>query len=129
AGVDADALRRRPPTPPAEFGCAVSDCYSVQPVLGGLASADRLVEAAGRCGIRVILDIVPNHTSDRHPWFKDARASRESAHRDWYVWAGPSRDGSLPNNWLSVFGGPAWEHDSATGEFYLHQFLPSQPDL
>ncbi|HKA09845.1 MAG TPA: alpha-amylase family glycosyl hydrolase [Candidatus Dormibacteraeota bacterium] len=128
-GVDAVWLTPITASPDDDFGYDVSDYYSVQPVLGDLASVDRLLEAAGQCGIRVILDIVPNHTSDRHPWFKDARASREAAHRDWYVWAGPSRDGSLPNNWLSVFGGPAWEHDSATGEFYLHQFLPSQPDL
>src|SRR5262252_6821123 len=128
-GVDALWLTPITASPDDDFGYDVSDYYSVQPVLGDLASVDRLVEAAGRCDIRVVMDIVPNHTSDRHAWFKDARASRESVHRDWYVWAGPSRDGSLPNNWLSVFGGPAWEQDAATGQFYLHQFLPSQPDL
>jgi len=128
-GVDALWLTPITDSPDDDFGYDVRNYYNVHPALGDLASLDRLLEAAGRCEIRVVLDIVPNHTSDRHAWFKDARASRESAHRDWYVWAGPSRDGSLPNNWLSVFGGPAWEHDAATGEFYLHQFLPSQPDL
>jgi len=80
-------------------------------------------------GIRVLLDLVPNHTSDQHPWFVDARASRDSAHRDWYVWADPQDDGSPPNNWVSIFGGPAWELDQGTGQYYLHNFLTEQPDL
>ena len=128
-GVDAVWLTPITTSPDDDFGYDVSDYYSVQPALGDLASLDRLLEAAGRCGIRVILDIVPNHTSDRHPWFVDARGSRQSAYREWYVWADPTHDGLLPNNWLSAFGGPAWESDVATGQYYLHQFLPSQPDL
>ncbi|HYZ11219.1 MAG TPA: alpha-amylase family glycosyl hydrolase, partial [Actinomycetota bacterium] len=90
---------------------------------------DRLVAEAERRGIRVIVDLVPNHTSDRHPWFLDARASREAQHRDWYVWADPKSDGGPPNNWRSVFGGPAWTLDEATGQYYLHNFLAAQPDL
>jgi alpha-glucosidase len=88
-----------------------------------------LIEAARQRGTRILFDLVPNHTSDQHPWFTDSRSSRTAAHRDWYVWADPKPDGGPPNNWLSVFGGPAWELDDATGQFYLHNFLDSQPDL
>jgi alpha-glucosidase len=128
-GVDAVWLTPITASPDDDFGYDVSDYEAVQPVLGDLAAADRLVAEAGRRGIRVILDVVPNHTSDRHPWFKDARSSRDAPHRDWYVWADPRPDGSPPNNWLSAFGGSAWTLDPATGQDYLHQFLPSQPDL
>ena len=124
-GVDGIWLTPISASPDDDLGYDVSDYVAVHPVLGDLAAADRLLAAAGRCGLRVVLDVVPNHTSDRHPWFADARLSRDAAHRDWYVWA----EGSPPNNWLSVFGGSAWEPDPATGQSYLHQFLPSQPDL
>jgi alpha-glucosidase len=87
-----------------------------------------LVAEGGRRGIHVLLDLVPNHTSNRHPWFIDARSSRQARHRDWYVWADP-RPGGPPNNWLSAFGGPAWTLDPASGQCYLHNFLPQQPDL
>ncbi len=112
-----------------DFGYDVADYCRVQPAFGDLGSADELIAEAGRRGIRVILDLVPNHTSDQHPWFLDARESRHSRHRDWYVWADPRPDGGLPNNWLSAFGGPAWSLDERTGQYYLHQFLPEQPDL
>ncbi len=91
---------------------------------------DDLVREAHTRGLRLLFDLVPNHTSDRHPWFLDARSSREAAHRDWYVWARPAPDGGPPNNWLATLGGgPAWKLDEATGEYYLHSFLPEQADL
>ena len=80
-------------------------------------------------GIKVIVDLVPNHTSDRHPWFEDSRSSRDAAKRDWYIWRDPAPDGGPPNNWLAVFGGSSWEWDEPTGQYYLHSFLRSQPDL
>src|SRR5439155_1403510 len=101
----------------------------VHPELGKPGDVEQLIREAGRRGIRVLLDLVPNHTSDRHPWFVDAKSSRSSQRRDWYVWADGRPDGSPPNNWRSSFGGPAWSFDDATGQWYLHHFLPSQPDL
>jgi alpha-glucosidase len=128
-GVDGIWLSPVHPSPNHDWGYDVADYRDVHPELGDLETLDRLVAAAGDRGIRVLLDLVPNHTSDRHPWFEDSRSSRDAAHRDWYVWADPRPDGSPPNNWLSVFGGPAWELDERTGQFYLHNFLPEQPDL
>jgi alpha-glucosidase len=117
------------PSPNADWGYDVSDYLDVHPDLGTLADLDALVTAASGRGIRVLLDLVPNHTSDRHPWFVDARSGRDADRRDWYVWADPGPGGSPPNNWLSFIGGPAWTWDEASGQFYLHQFLPEQPDL
>jgi alpha-glucosidase len=128
-GVNGIWLSPIHPSPNRDWGYDVSDYFDVHPELGDLATLDRLVAEAGGRGIRILLDLVPNHTSDRHAWFVDARSSREAEHRDWYVWADPGPDGSPPNNWLSVFGGPAWELDEATGQSYLHNFLPEQPDL
>ncbi len=128
-GIDGIWLNPITVSPDKDFGYDVADYCQVQPALGDLAIADELIAEAGRRGIRVILDLVPNHTSAQHPWFLDARASRHSRHRDWYVWADPRPDGGLPNNWLSAFGGPAWSLDGRTGQYYLHQFLPEQPDL
>ena len=128
-GIDGIWLNPITVSPDKDFGYDVADYRQVQPVLGDLGIADELIAEARRRGIRVILDLVPNHTSDQHPWFLDARASRHARHRDWYVWADPRPDGGLPNNWLSAFGGPAWSLDDRTGEYYLHQFLPQQPDL
>jgi alpha-glucosidase len=128
-GVDAIWLSPITPSPNADWGYDVSDYTSVDRDLGDLALFDRLVAEAREQGIRVILDIVPNHTSDRHPWFLDARSDRAAWQRDWYVWADGKADGSPPNNWLSVFGGPAWTLDERTGQYYLHNFLPEQPDL
>jgi alpha-glucosidase len=113
----------------ADWGYDVADYFEVQPEYGTLEDLDRLIDEAGRRHIRVLLDLVPNHTSDRHPWFVDSRASRGAAHRDWYVWSDPKSDGSPPNNWVSAFGGAAWTLDEATGQYYLHNFLPEQPDL
>jgi alpha-glucosidase len=128
-GVDGVWLNPITPSPNADWGYDVSDYVDVDPELGTLDDLDELVEEAARRGIRLLLDLVPNHTSDRHPWFVDSRSARTSAHRDWYVWADPRPDGSPPNNWLSVFGGPAWTFDDRSGQSYLHNFLPEQPDL
>jgi alpha-glucosidase len=127
-GVDGIWLNPTTPSPNADWGYDVSDYTSVDPELGDLETLDRLVAEAGARGIRILLDLVPNHTSDRHPWFLESRSSMGSPRRDWYVWA-DGRDGLPPNNWRSVFGGPAWTWDGATGQYYLHNFLPEQPDL
>jgi alpha-glucosidase len=128
-GVDAIWLSPFYPSPMADFGYDVADYCAVDPLFGSLADFDRLVADAHARAIRVVLDWVPNHTSDRHPWFVESRASRTSAKRGWYVWRDPRPDGSPPNNWVSVFGGPAWERDAASGQSYLHSFLREQPDL
>jgi alpha-glucosidase len=118
-------------SPNADWGYDVADYCDVDPALGTLDDADELIAEAAARNIRVVLDLVPNHTSDRHPWFGDARSSKTSAHRDWYVWADPKPDGSPPNNWNMSFDPrlPAWTFDEASGQYYLNQFLPSQPDL
>jgi alpha-glucosidase len=129
-GVDALWLSPVTVSPDKDWGYDVADYTDVQPVFGGMAALDELVAKAAARGIEVIVDLVPNHTSDRHPWFVEARSSRDARHRDWYVWANPKPDGSPPNNWRSSFGGgPAWTLDKATGQYYLHNFLPEQPDL
>jgi alpha-glucosidase len=129
-GIDAIWLSPVTPSPNADWGYDVSDYCDVHPELGTLADLDRLIADAARRGIRVLLDLVPNHTSDRHPWFVEARAARDAPRRDWYVWADAKPNGSLPNNWRRHIGeGPAWTFDAPTGQYYLHQFLPEQPDL
>ncbi len=130
-GVDAIWLSPFYPSPMADFGYDVTDYTGVDPSFGTLADFDRLLAEAHARGMRVIVDLVPNHTSDRHPWFIEARASRASPKRDWYVWADPRPDGRPPNNWKSTFprAGPAWTFDGRTGQWYLHSFLPEQPDL
>jgi alpha-glucosidase len=128
-GVDGIWLNPVTVSPDADWGYDVSDYTAVQPALGTMADLDALLEEAARRDLRVLLDLVPNHTSIDHPWFVDARSSRDSAYRDWYVWADPKPDGSMPNNWLSSFGGPAWTLDERTGQYYLHNFTPEQPDL
>ena len=116
-------------SPNEDWGYDVSDYRAIQPDLGTDADVDLLIAEASHRGIRVLLDFVPNHTSDRHPWFVDSRSSRASRHRDWYVWADPKPDGSPPNNWVSSFGGPGWTFDAGTGQYYMHNHLSSQPDL
>src|SRR4051812_45000984 len=118
-------------SPNDDRGYDVADYVDVDPALGTLDDADTLIHEASKRGIRVLLDLVPNHTSDRHPWFVDAKSSRDARHRDWYVWADPKPDGSYPNNWTMAFDPrrPAWTLDEASGQYYLNQFLPSQPDL
>ncbi len=127
--VDAIWITPFYPSPMADFGYDVSDYRDVHPLFGDLATFDRLVEHAHRTGLKVIVDFVMNHTSDQHPWFAESRRSRDHPRRDWYVWRDPKPDGSPPNNWLSVFGGSAWELDERTGQYYLHSFLKEQPDL
>jgi alpha-glucosidase len=129
-GVDALWLSPVTVSPDRDWGYDVADYTDVQPAFGGLAALDELVAKAASRDIRIIIDLVPNHTSDQHPWFQEARESRDSARRDWYVWADPKPDGSPPNTWRSTFGGgPAWTLDERTGQYYLHNFLPEQPDL
>jgi alpha-glucosidase len=128
-GVDGIWLSPINTSPQADWGYDVADYTAVDPAFGDLTDLDRLIAEAGRRGIRVQMDLVPNHTSDRHPWFEDARSSRDAEHRDWYVWADARPDGSPPNNWRSSFGGPAWTWDERTEQFYLHLFLAEQPDL
>lgn len=128
-GVDAVWISPFYPSPMADFGYDVADFCDVDPVFGTLADFDGLVEQAHRRGIRLVLDFIPNHTSDQHPWFLESRASRGNAKRDWYIWRDPAPDGGPPNNWVSNFGGPAWTRDEHTGQFYYHAYLPEQPDL
>ena len=128
-GVDGLWVSPIYPSPMADFGYDVADYCDIDPLFGTLADFDRLVAEAHARGLKVILDFVPNHTSDRHPWFLESRSSRESLKRDWYIWRDPKPDGSPPNNWLSEFGGPAWTFDLATSQYYYHAYLEEQPDL
>jgi alpha-glucosidase len=128
-GIDGIWLNPTMPSPNEDWGYDVADYCAVHPDLGTLEDLDELVAQAGRRGIRVLLDLVPNHTSDRHAWFQDALTGRDARHRDFYVWADPAPGGGPPNNWISNFGGSAWTWHEPTGQYYLSQFLPSQPDL
>jgi alpha-glucosidase len=128
-GVDAVWISPIYPSPMADFGYDVSDHAGVHPVFGDLEGFDRLVAEAHRRSLKVILDFVPNHTSDQHPWFRESRSSRGNSRRDWYVWRDPAPDGGPPNNWVSEFGGGAWTWDEATGQYYYHAYLKEQPDL
>lgn len=128
-GVDAIWLSPVFTSPMADMGYDVSDHTGIDPLFGTLADFDALLARAHDLGLRVIIDQVISHTSDRHPLFAESRASREGPRADWYVWADPRPDGSPPNNWLSVFGGSAWEWDTRRRQYYLHNFLPGQPDL
>jgi alpha-glucosidase len=128
-GVDALWISPIYPSPMADFGYDIADYCNVDPLFGTLADFDGLIEDAHRRALRVILDFVPNHTSNLHPWFMESRASRNSTKRDWYLWRDPAPDGGPPNNWLSNFGGSAWELDAVTGQYYYHAFLKEQPDL
>jgi alpha-glucosidase len=116
-------------SPMADMGYDVSDYCAVDPMFGTLDDFDELVAEAHRLGLKIIIDQVLSHTSDRHPWFIESRSSRTNPEADWFVWADPKPDGGAPNNWLSIFGGPAWEWDSVRKQYYMHNFLTSQPDL
>ena len=128
-GVDAIWLSPVFVSPMKDFGYDIADYRAIDPVFGTMADLEDLVADAHGRGIRVVLDLVPNHTSDRHPWFAESRATRKNPRRDWYVWRDPAPDGGPPNNWLAEFGGSAWTLDPATGQSYYHAFLPEQPDL
>jgi alpha-glucosidase len=116
-------------SPMADFGYDVSDYMAIDPIFGELSDFDALLTAAHAQDLKVILDLVPNHTSDQHAWFIESRSSRENPKRNWYIWRDPAPEGGVPNNWCSEFGGSAWEYDSATGQYYYHAFLAKQPDL
>ncbi len=116
-------------SPMLDFGYDVSDYCDVDPIFGTLADFDKLVARAHDLGLKVLIDLVLSHTSDQHPWFKESRSSRDNAKKDWYVWAESKEDGTPPNNWLSIFGGSAWQWDTRRQQYYMHNFLTSQPDL
>ncbi|HEX4414289.1 MAG TPA: alpha-amylase family glycosyl hydrolase [Lacipirellulaceae bacterium] len=128
-GVDAVWLSPIYPSPMADFGYDISNYTDVDPLFGSLADFDRLIGEVHRRGMKLLLDFVPNHTSDEHPWFKESRSSRDNSKRNWYIWRDPKPDGSEPNNWLSNFGGSAWQFDEQTGQYFYHAFLKEQPDL
>jgi alpha-glucosidase len=128
-GVDAIWLSPFFTSPMRDFGYDVADYCGVDPVFGTLADFDALVERAHALELKVLLDQVYSHSSDQHPWFRESRSSRDNPKADWYVWADAKPDGSPPNNWQSVFGGPAWTWDARRGQYYFHNFLPEQPDL
>ena len=128
-GVDAVWLSPFFTSPMRDFGYDVADYCDVDPIFGTLADFDALITRAHQLGLKLIIDQVYSHTSDQHAWFRQSRESRDGEYADWYVWADAKPDGSPPNNWQSVFGGPAWTWDARRGQYYLHNFLPEQPDL
>jgi len=128
-GVDGLWLSPVTVSPNADWGYDVSDYFTVQPEFGDLEDFDELVSEARKRNLKVLVDFVPNHTSDQHPWFIESRSARDSPLRDWYVWADPSSDGGPPNNWVSSTGGSAWMFDEKTGQYFLHNHLVEQPDL
>ena len=128
-GVDAIWLSPFFTSPMDDFGYDVSDYEDVDPMFGTLADFDRMTKAAHDRGLKVMIDLVISHTSDQHPWFRESRSSKDNSRADWFVWADAKADGTPPNNWLSLFGGPAWEWDSRRCQYYMHNFLTSQPDL
>src|SRR5258705_7188752 len=128
-GIDAIWLSPIFPSPMIDFGYDIADYTGIDPLFGTMADFDALVKAADVIGLKVILDLVPNHTSDQHPWFVESRTSRENPKRDWYIWRDPAADGGPPNNWRSEFGGRAWQYDASTRQYYYHAFLAQQPDL
>lgn len=128
-GVDAIWISPFFRSPMLDFGYDVSDYRDVDPMFGTLGDFDALIERAHQLGLKVLIDLVLSHSSAEHPWFKESRSSRDNQKADWYVWADAKPDGSPPNNWLSIFGGPAWEWDGERMQYYLHNFLVEQPDL
>lgn len=131
AGLGVDAIWVAPffKSPMADFGYDIADYRDVDPLFGTLADFDRLLDKAHGAGLKVMIDQVLSHTSDAHPWFLESRESRDNPKADWYVWADAKPDGSPPNNWMSIFGGVAWQWEPRRGQYYLHNFLSSQPDL
>lgn len=131
AGLGVDCVWLSPffTSPMLDFGYDIADYCSVDPIFGSLADFDRLIDRAHGLGLKLIIDQVYSHSSSQHPWFRESRVGRAGDKADWYVWADALADGSPPNNWQSVFGGPAWTWDARRGQYYLHNFLPQQPDL
>ena len=111
------------PSPMADFGYDIADYTGIDPIFGNMDDFDKLLTELHNRDMKLILDLVPNHTSNQHPWFLESKSSIDNPKRDWYIWHDPLPDGSPPNNWLSVFGGPAWEWDENTKQFYYHDFL------
>ncbi|MFX1534081.1 MAG: alpha-amylase family glycosyl hydrolase [Promethearchaeota archaeon] len=128
-GVDTIWLAPIYPSPMVDFGYDITDYTNIDPIFGSLDDFDELVAKTHQLDLRIILDFLPNHSSDQHPWFKESRASRTNPKRDWYIWRDPREDGGPPNNWLAVTGGFSWNWDEKTKQYYLHSFLPCQPDL
>jgi alpha-glucosidase len=128
-GVDAIWISPIYPSPLCDYGYDVSDYCAIDPLFGSMADFDALLAQAHSKGLKVILDFVPNHTSDQHPWFRESRSSRANPKRDWYIWRDAAPGGGPPNNWLSEFGGSGWQLDAPTGQYYYHAFLKEQPDL
>lgn len=128
-GIDAIWLSPIYPSPMHDFGYDISNYRDIDPVFGDLKEFDKLIKKAHSMDIKILMDFVPNHTSTVHPWFQESRESLYNPKRDWYIWRPREAHGKLPNNWLSQFGGPAWKLDPLTGEYYLHTFDASQPDL
>src|SRR3954464_9765821 len=128
-GVDAIWISPIYPSPMADFGYDVADYCDVDSRFGVLADFGRLIAQAHARGLKILLDFVPNHTSDQHPWFVESRSSRTNPKRDWYIWHDPAPDGGPPHNWPSNFRRPGWQLDEKTGQYYYHAFLAEQPDL
>jgi alpha-glucosidase len=128
-GVDAVWLSPFFKSPMKDFGYDVSDYCDVDPMFGTLGDFKALLKRAHDLGLKIIIDQVLSHSADQHPWFVESRSSRDNAKADWYVWADAKPDGTVPNNWLSIFGGSAWQWDTRRKQYYLHNFLTSQPDL
>ncbi|WP_092891108.1 alpha-glucosidase family protein [Roseicitreum antarcticum] len=128
-GVDAVWISPFFTSPMKDFGYDVSDYCDVDPMFGSIADFDAVIHTAHNLGIKVLIDLVLSHTSDQHPWFVESRASHDNPKANWYVWADAKPDGTPPNNWPSIFGGPAWQWDGGRMQYYLHNFLTSQPDL
>jgi alpha-glucosidase len=128
-GIEAIWLSPIFPSPMADFGYDVADYTAIHPIFGTMDDFDHLLAEAHQLGIKILLDLVPNHSSSEHAWFKESRSSKDNPKRDWYIWKDALDDGAAPNNWLSVFGGSAWEWDETTQQYYYHGFLKEQPDL
>jgi alpha-glucosidase len=122
-GVDTLWLSPVFPSPMADFGYDIADYTNIDPLFGTIQDFDELLTRCHASGLRVLLDLVPNHTSDHHPWFVESRSSATSLKRDWYIWRDPAPGGGPPNNWISQFGGSGWEHDDRSGQYYYHTYL------
>src|SRR5258706_10580278 len=128
-GVEALWISPIYPSPMKDFGYDVSDYTNIHGLFGTLADFDQLLREAHARKLKILLDFVPNHSSDQHPWFLESKSSRDNPRREWYIWRDPAPNGGPPNNWLSAFGGSALKYVKATEQYYYHAFLPEQPDL